>query len=97
MDGWNLRSFPFGALNGLFSGANLLLVSGSVRILEVILRIPWFLTAFLRTEYTPTFRGFESFYGYYDTWWNYRQALPVFFFMFYFEKRTFEGTTQIGF
>ena len=29
MDGWNTFSFPFGA-KGLFSGANLLLVSGSV-------------------------------------------------------------------
>ncbi len=33
VDGWNTFSFPFGALNGLFSGANLLLVSGS---------FPWF-------------------------------------------------------
>ena len=30
MDGWNTCLFPFGAWRGLFSGANLLLVSGSV-------------------------------------------------------------------
>ncbi len=33
MNGWNTFSFPFGALNGLFSGANLLLVLGRVILL----------------------------------------------------------------
>ena len=36
MDGWNTFSFPFGAFNGLFSGANLLLVLGRVFLMQIL-------------------------------------------------------------
>ena len=53
-------------------GGDCFWIRAQIQAAELKLRFPGVFCVgfFLRTEYTPTFRGFESFYGYYDAWWN---------------------------